>query len=82
MKQTQEALGQLLPVGGRFPTVWTMPYNPACYCAQLGPLEECRAWLQKAMALDERTVTRAVVEDPDLKPLWDSLGGTPGKQAE
>src|SRR5260370_41444926 len=34
MKRTQEAFDQLLPVADRFPEVWTIPYNLACYCAQ------------------------------------------------
>lgn len=28
------------------------------------------------MAIDEKTVKRIALDDPDLKPLWDSLGGT------
>jgi hypothetical protein len=32
------------------------------------------AW--QAMAIDEPTVKRAAIDDPDLKPLWDSMSGT------
>jgi tetratricopeptide (TPR) repeat protein len=70
LKRTQEAFNRLLPVADRFPKVWTIPYNLACYCAQLGRLDESREWLKKAMAIDERTVTLAAADDPDLKPLW------------
>jgi len=69
LKRTQEAFDQLQPAANRFPAVWTVPYNLACYCAQLGRLEDARAWLRKAMALDAATVRRAAAEDPDLAPL-------------
>jgi tetratricopeptide (TPR) repeat protein len=79
LRRTQEAFDQLLPVANKFPKVWTIPYNLACYCAQLGRLDECMAWFKKAIAIDEPTVRRAVIEDPDLKPLWDSMSGMLGK---
>ena len=75
LKRTQEAFDQLSGGVAQFPDVWTIPYNLACYCAQLGRLEECRAWLNKAMAIDEETVKQAAANDPDLKPLWGSGGG-------
>jgi tetratricopeptide (TPR) repeat protein len=56
LKKTQEALDQLLPAAKRFPKVWSIPYNLACYCAQLGRLDECQEWFKKAMAIDEHTV--------------------------
>lgn len=52
----------------RFPEGWTIPYNLACYCAQLGRLDECRKWLKKAVTIDEHTVKRAAIDDPDFKP--------------
>lgn len=64
---------QLLPVADTFPKVWTIPYNLACYCAQLRRLDESQEWFKKAMAIDEHTVKRAGIDDPDLKPLLDSL---------
>ncbi len=76
LKRTQEAFDNLLPAADNFPGVWTIPYNLACYCAQLGGLEECESWFKKAMAIDEHTVKRAAIDDPDLKPFWDSLSGT------
>jgi tetratricopeptide (TPR) repeat protein len=68
LKRTQDAFDQLLPVADRFPEVWTIPYNLACYCAQLGRLDECRKWLKKAVTIDEHTVKRAAINDPDFKP--------------
>ena len=66
----------------RFPKVWLFPYNLACYCAQLGLLDECQRWFKKAVAIDEQTVQRAATDDPDLKPLRDIMGGTPWKQTD
>jgi len=76
LKRTQEAFDQLSPVAETFPQVWTIPYNLACYCAQLARLDECQQWFKKAMAIDEHTVNRAAIYDPDLKPLWDSMSAT------
>jgi tetratricopeptide (TPR) repeat protein len=76
LKRTQEAFDHLLPVADRFPKMWTIPYNLACYCAQLGRLDECQAWFKKAMAIEEQTVKRVAIDDPDLKPLWDSMSTT------
>ena len=28
------------------------------------------------MAIDEHTVKRAAIDDPDLQPLWDIMSGT------
>jgi tetratricopeptide (TPR) repeat protein len=82
LKHSQEAFDQLLPVGDKFPKVWLIPYNLACYCAQLGRLEECREWFKKAMTIDEQTVRESAVDDPDLKPLWDSMSSTVWKKIE
>jgi tetratricopeptide (TPR) repeat protein len=76
LKRTKEAFDLLLPAADQFPRIWTIPYNLSCYCAQLGRLDECQEWFKKAMAIDEHTVKRAAIDDPDLKPLWDSLSGT------
>jgi hypothetical protein len=35
-----------------------------------------------AMNIDENTVKRAAIDDTDLKPLWDSMGGTAWKTTE
>jgi tetratricopeptide (TPR) repeat protein len=72
LKRTQEALDQLRPAADRFSTIWTIPYNIACYCAQLGQLDACQVWLHRAMAIDHDLVMQIAGEDPDLKPLWDS----------
>ena len=33
-------------------------------------------WLKRAMTIDKRSVQRAAMGDPDLKPFRDSLGDT------
>jgi tetratricopeptide (TPR) repeat protein len=65
-----------------FPKVWTIPYNLACYCAQLGRLDEAQEWFKRALAIDERTVKRTAIDDPDLKPLRDGMSGTLWKKTE
>ncbi len=80
--RTQEAFDKLLPVAEKFPNVWTISYSLSCYCAQLGRLDECQTWFKKAMAIDERTVKQQAIDDPDLKPLWDSMSGTMWKRVE
>jgi Flp pilus assembly protein TadD len=52
----------------RFPEEAILPYNLACYAAQLGRLAEARHLLAEATALDPTVMTLAA-EDPDLLPL-------------
>jgi tetratricopeptide (TPR) repeat protein len=75
LKRTQEAYDLLLPAKEAFPKNWTIPYNLACYCAQLNRLEEAQIWFRKAIAINEQVVKREAVDDPDLKPLCDSMSG-------
>jgi tetratricopeptide (TPR) repeat protein len=82
LKLPEEAFNQLAPVADRFPKVWTIPYNLACYCAQMGRLEESQRWLKKAMAIDGHAVEQAATNDPDLKPLWDGMGDTFWKRTD
>ena len=82
LKRTQEAFDQLLPVADKFPKLWTIPYNLACYCAQLGRLEEGKAWFKQAMGIDEHTVKELAIDDSDLRPLWDSMSGTLWKRTD
>jgi hypothetical protein len=41
----------------------------------LGRLDESKAWFIKAIVIDANASKSAGIEDPDLKPLWDSMGG-------
>lgn len=69
LRRTAEAFDQLLAVVERFPKVWTIPYNLACYCAQTGKLQEAQSWFGRAAQLDEDSVRRAAEQDSDLDPI-------------
>jgi predicted Zn-dependent protease len=71
-----EAKKILLGVEPKFPRHYLFPYNLACYCSQIGELKQAEQWLKKAARIDNAAVKKMAVEDPDLKPLWESLGGT------
>jgi tetratricopeptide (TPR) repeat protein len=73
LKRTREAHDLLLPAAKLFPKVWTIPYNLACYCAQLGELDASERWLARAKKIDKEQVEQIAAEDPDLKPLRDRL---------
>ena len=77
LKRTEEARDILLPVVAKFPKVWTIPYNLACYDAQLGDLAEARDWLAQAFRLGNAKELKAqAADDPDLAPLWDDSEST------
>ncbi len=70
LKQTQAALDALLPAAKKFPKRWTIPYNLACYCSQLGRTEEALQWLTQAFALDGKKKIKAqALADPDFAPM-------------
>lgn len=73
LKRSEEAFERLAPAVARFPEIWTIPYNLACYCAQLGRLDEALTWYRNAKLKDAHAVTEAGKEDPDLQPLWKYL---------
>lgn len=60
----------------KFPAEFLIPYNLACYCSQLREFEEAEFWIKKAMVLNEKEVQKMVLDEPDLKPFWDSMSGT------
>lgn len=72
----------LLEAERKIPKECLFAYNLACYCSQLSQFEEAQTWLKKAMAIDKKTVKRIALHDPDLKPLWDSLGDTLWKREQ
>jgi tetratricopeptide (TPR) repeat protein len=70
LKRTKEAFDTLLPVADKFPELWVIPYNLACYTCQLGRLDEARQWFDRALkAGDEKKIKLAALDDPDLAPL-------------
>jgi hypothetical protein len=56
----------------RFSKEAIIKYNLACYCCQLGEIENAKKYLQKAFEIDSTWRLQAL-DDEDLKPLWDSL---------
>lgn len=74
LQRTQEAFDALLPAAKKFPKRWLIRYNLACYCSQLGALDEAMKWLQQAIALaGEKEIKALALEDPDLKPLQKAI---------
>ncbi len=64
------AFDALLPALQLFPTEPVIPYNLACYCAQLDKLDEALKWLDAAYAVGDRsTLLKMARNDPDLEPL-------------
>jgi tetratricopeptide (TPR) repeat protein len=77
--RTAEALELLLPLQDRWPKAFEIPYDLACYCAQLGREDEARDWFRRASRLTKHpsAVRSMALSDPDLEPLWPDLeGGT------
>lgn len=75
LKRTQEAWNTLIGVAERFSDEWVIPYNLACYTAQLGDLPAAREWLAKAFKLgDAKALRKEAKKDPDLAPLWETGG--------
>jgi len=76
LKRTQQAFDLLLPAAKRFPEISTIPYNLACYCAQLGKLDEARRWLHQSYEIgNARMLKWAARYDPDLAPLFAKASG-------
>lgn len=61
----------LLPAHGLFPDESVIPYNLACYAAQLGELDEARRWLRDATRRGgSKMIREMALGDADLRPLW------------
>ena len=56
-----------------FPTEWAVQYNLACYCSQLGQLDDAQGHLDKSYELgDAQQIKLMALDEEDLKPLWES----------
>ncbi len=75
--RTLEALEGLLLVRKNWLRGFEIPYDLACYCAQLERFEEARDWFSKAVGLSKNQVAvkAMALNDPDLKPLWPEIVG-------
>jgi len=65
------ARARLGPAADLFPGEPIVPYNLACYAAQLGKLDEAWTWFETALARGDLKSLRAMaLADADLQPLW------------
>jgi tetratricopeptide (TPR) repeat protein len=70
----RKAWAALQPAVTLFPEVAVIPYNIACYAAQLDRLDESWQWLEKAIAIDGvAAIKEMALADPDLEPLWKEI---------
>lgn len=76
LKRTVEAEAKLEAAADLFPSIWIIPYNLACYAAQLGKPHEAREWLRDALDLapNKDAAKLKALDDPDLEPLWQDIG--------
>jgi predicted Zn-dependent protease len=64
----------LRPARDKFPSEFIVPYNLACYAAQLGNMDEAWERLQQAMALaGKKMIKTMALADADLEQLWPRL---------
>jgi hypothetical protein len=49
-------------------------FNLACYASVTGRMEEAKERLRHAIELD-KDIRKLAIDDEDLKPLWDWIGG-------
>jgi Flp pilus assembly protein TadD len=56
------------------PTVAMIAFNLACYASVAGRMEEAKERLRHAIELDKEA-RKLALEDEDLKPFWDWIGG-------
>jgi len=69
LERTEEAFDLLCHVRSSFPDQWVIPYNLACYLAQMGRIHEAAKELATALEVDSNAVKNAASVDPDLEPL-------------
>jgi predicted Zn-dependent protease len=74
MGRTREAYDLLLPIAHKFPDIPTVPYNLACYAAQLEDFTNARRWLHQSFDVGKRLGNDSFwkeqsLNDPDLEPL-------------
>lgn len=69
-----KARESLLPAADQFPDEPVIPYNLACYAAQMSELDEARKWLRRSFAVGRfETIQTMALSDSDLKPLWEEV---------
>jgi predicted Zn-dependent protease len=76
LKRTQAAKDILLSIVKKFPDEYTISYNLACYCCQLGQLPMGMKWIEKAIDVanaGRNNIRLMALVDRDLEPLWNEI---------
>ena len=73
-KAIVKAKAILLRAQAIHPKVAMIAFNLACYASVTGRMEEAKERLRHAIDLD-KDIRRLALDDADLKPLWDWIGG-------
>jgi predicted Zn-dependent protease len=78
LNRIAEARDVLMKIVDKFEPNSTLPYYLACYCAQLGQINEAKGWftltLANATTDQERDrIKGRASNDQELQPIWDSL---------
>lgn len=74
LKRTVEAWGTLHPASERFDDSWLIPYNLACYAAQLGRATEAIDYFRRALRRGDRRELRSLaLDDPDLQSIRSNI---------
>jgi tetratricopeptide (TPR) repeat protein len=74
LKRSQEAWDTLQPVSELFSDNWLIPYNLACYAAQLGrPTDALKCFRRALRAGNKRELHEMAMTDPDLEPIRPKL---------
>jgi tetratricopeptide (TPR) repeat protein len=69
----KDAYANLYVVFDDFPENWRVPFELARYSSLLGEFYEAKEWFKKAIGINEKLVQKLGIDDPDLKPMWDSF---------
>ena len=70
----EQAEAILLRAQAIHPKIAIIAFNLACYASVTGRMEEAKQRLRLAIDLD-KDVRRLAIDDEDLRPLWDWIGG-------
>ena len=70
----EKAEAILLRAQAIHPKVAMIAFNLACYACVAGRMEEAKERLRHAIEFDKEA-RKLALEDEDLKPLWDWIGG-------
>ena len=73
-ESVEKAEAILLRAQAIHPKVAMIEFNLACYASVTGRMEEAKERLRHAIELDKEA-RKLALEDEDLKPLWEWIGG-------